>query len=116
MIPFAEASYKSQVYRLRALARKVVAHFGLRQARLEFINHGENATFKLTAADASKYLVRIHRGGYHSASGLKEELTWLDILSRTGLRVPRPVRSPRGRWLEMVTDPTVGERYCDVFR
>lgn len=44
--PFESSSYLVQVRRLRTLAREVIKFYPIQAKRLEFINHGENTTFK----------------------------------------------------------------------
>lgn len=116
MIPFEQASYLAQVRRLRALAENAVALYPVRVRRLEFLQHGENATFRVDAADGRRYLLRLHRPDYHHADAIGEELRWLSLLAKRGLRVPAPLRSRRGRLLETATHPSVTRpRHCGLF-
>lgn len=105
-VPFAEASYRSQVSRLRRLAAVALAKYPLYVRRLEFIHHGENTTFKVTAREG-RFLLRIHRNGYHTPSAIGEELQWLALLSKKGLKVPAPLKSRAGRLLETAAHPLV---------
>ena len=116
MIPFAQATYRTQVKRLRALAEKALDQYPIRVKKIDFINHGENATFKVTATSGEKYLCRIHRNDYHTHEGLLEELNWLEDLAKEGLHVPRPMHTSRGSVIVEIDDPAVGSRHCDVFR
>lgn len=115
MIPFEQTGYRTQVRRLRGLALQALNLFEIDVASVQFVNHGENTTFKIIAKDKAAYLLRIHRNNYHSPAALREEITWLKELSRRGFQVPKPVRSRNGRWVVAVELPGVGSRHCDVF-
>ncbi|MEK7356553.1 MAG: phosphotransferase [Bdellovibrionota bacterium] len=104
MTPFETSTYLTQVRRLRMLAEKALAHFPVRARHLEFIQHGENSVFKVTAKDDRKYLLRVHRLDYHSLGGIEEELKWLEFLSdRIDADIPRPLRTKDGRRLATVS-------------
>lgn len=99
---FAEKTYLGQVRQLRNLALHAIKLFPIELEKLQFINHGENTTFKVTAACGSKYLLRIHRANYHSACAIGEELEWLKLLEKHGFNVPEPMASHNGELLTKV--------------
>jgi Ser/Thr protein kinase RdoA (MazF antagonist) len=114
--PWNEASYLVQVRRLRNLARKALELYPLKIKKISFINHGENATFKIEDVQGQKYLLRIHRNDYHTDSAIREELKWLSQLARDkSLNIPRPMKSKRGHLLEEVSSREVGTRKCCLF-
>jgi len=115
LVPFEQMSYLAQVKRLRELASLALKFYALKGATLEFISHGENATFKVTSKHNEKFLLRIHRKDYHSQPALLEELRWLELLSLQGLNVPKPVNNQFGNCLTKVFHPAIGERSCDLF-
>ena len=92
---WAELTYRQQILRLRKAATAGVAARGL-VGKLEFIQHGENTTYRLKTDDGD-FLVRIHRAGYQSTQRIHSELVWLNAMHDTGLRVPQPI--PFGREL-----------------
>jgi Ser/Thr protein kinase RdoA (MazF antagonist) len=114
-VPFEKASYRSQVRRLRALAESALKLYPIKVKAIDFVNHGENATFKVTDHKGSQFLLRAHRNDYHSLPGLQEELTWLAKLAKAGVLVPRPFASKKKNLIEKVAHEDVGSRYCDVF-
>lgn len=114
--PFDQCTYIAQVHRLRGLAREALKSYKLKVSSIRFINHGENATFRVHAANGEKYLLRIHRKDYHSKAGIKDELRWLELLVKQGFNVPDPVRSRKGQTLITADLPLVGERNCNLFR
>ncbi len=92
MKTFETSTYRSQVYQLRQLGKEVLKQYDLKVEQLEFINHGENATYKVITKKGN-YLLRIHRDRYHTSDGIKEELNWLNKLHSNGLSVQKPVLS-----------------------
>ncbi|MBW7877539.1 MAG: phosphotransferase [Candidatus Cloacimonetes bacterium] len=111
-----DLSYLSQVRRLRLLALEALKRYPIRARRMEFINHGENTTFCVHSEDGRKYLLRVHREGYHTALAIEEELQWLTHLSQHGFSVPKVIASRQGNVLESVVHPGVlGPRNCCMF-
>ncbi len=80
---------------------------------MDFINHGENATFCVRATNGRRYLLRVLRGGYHTDKAVDAELRWLRHLSSKGFSVPKPVSS-KSRQLSIVakTDGLPNRRCC----
>jgi Ser/Thr protein kinase RdoA (MazF antagonist) len=117
MLPFASSSYLAQVRRLRNLAETALTRFPIRGGKLHFLNHAENTTFRVDAANGKKYLLRVHRDGYHSEAAIMEELSWLkNISATTELSVPSPIYSKAGTLLESVVSPGIpSPRFCAMF-
>lgn len=130
MKAFETLTYLGQVRRLRRLAQSALDQYGLGDAQLTFITHGENTTFRVDAADPvpgevvdkryveNRYLLRIHRPGYQTAESIASELAWLAALRReTTLAVPEPVPSLQGELLVAAAVPGIPERRtCSLFR
>jgi len=115
--PFNQSSYLSQVRRLRVLARKALAEYPIRVESVNFINHGENTTFRIEATNGQSYLLRIHRNDYHTKSAIIEEIMWISHLSKKGLSVPTPVTSKNGNLVETIEHNDIqGSRNCSVFK
>jgi Ser/Thr protein kinase RdoA (MazF antagonist) len=114
MTTFENATYLSQVHRLRDMAGRAMQCYGIRPASCSLITHWENTTFQVTTTAGDRYLLRIHRPGYHTEAAILEELKWLERLSTVStLRVPVPVRSTNGRLVESVASRRVPQqRYC----
>lgn len=78
-----------------ALARAALPVFGFSpEARLEFVKHRENHTYRVTDGDQVAAL-RVHRSGYRDDTEITSELRWIALLSERGVPVPqvRPTRS-----------------------
>jgi Ser/Thr protein kinase RdoA (MazF antagonist) len=129
MKAFQELTYRGQVRRLRQLADAALHQYGLADARMQLIQHGENTTFRVvtSAADsepvpdaytANRYLLRIHRPGYQTADTIASELEWLAALrGDAGLPVPEPVPAMDGALLVTTAVSGVpGPRICSLLR
>lgn len=116
--PFAQCSYREQIRRLTVAAHAALRKFPVRVRELKFINHGENTTFRVTDTRGRRYLLRVHRAGYHTGAALEEELRWLDFLARKKpvlYSVPRPIRSVHRAWHVRVVAPGLeSPRDCDL--
>ncbi|HEX5049798.1 MAG TPA: phosphotransferase [Gammaproteobacteria bacterium] len=78
------------------------SRYPLKVGAIELVQHGENTTFRVDAKGGQKYLLRVHRPGYHTKAAIQEELAWLDQLSQAGLSVPKPIAAKSGEWVETV--------------
>jgi Ser/Thr protein kinase RdoA (MazF antagonist) len=90
--------------------------FPVRAEKVTFIHHGENTTFEVGARGGAKYLLRVHRHGYHTKDAIGEEMLWLERLGRQNeIATPRPLRSKSGRLIETVDSPGVeAPRECSL--
>lgn len=112
---FDNATYLSQVRKLRSLGIEAIKQYPIGKYELKFINHGENTTFKVITKKKN-YLLRIHCRSFRSKAAFLEELKWLDSLSRkTNILVQKPLRSRSGELIINLKNDRVGHsRYCDV--
>lgn len=112
---FKDATYSSQIRRLRALSKVALSEFPIKVKTISLINHGENTTFKIKSSDGKKYVLRIHRSDYHSSKGLLEEFRWMNTLKMDGLSLPFPILSKKGSPIVSVSSPEIGQpRHCDL--
>ena len=95
----------------------VLKRYPIKVKVIEFIHHGENCTFKVIDTKGKKYLLRIHRGGYHTKEAIQEELKWLESIHQTlDLKIPVPLRSKNSELLETgFVDGFSNPRNCCVF-
>ena len=71
----------------RALVAAALERFGLAgDASTEFVRHGENTTYRITAADGRRFALRINRPGYQSEEAIRSELAWMGSLRESGVR------------------------------
>ncbi len=118
MKSFDQASYLAQVRRLKQLARNALRQYSIQVRSVDFIHHGENTTFKVTARNGNKFLLRVHRNDYHSKAAIIEELKWLDRLAKEPtLITPRPVKTRSGELIATARASGVPDsRFCCMFR
>jgi len=107
MRPFRELGRRGRLRRFRALASAALASYGLEDARLQFVQYGENVIYRVDAPMPvttdhpvyfpNRYVLRIH--GMDDAEATASELAWLAALNQeAGLPVPAPVTASDG-WL-----------------
>ncbi|MEV0286548.1 phosphotransferase [Kribbella sp. NPDC050820] len=96
-------SRRGQVARVRRTALRALGDFPVGEARLTFVAHGENTTFRVDSGDG-RFLMRVHRPNRHgpgvdSRIAVGSELDWLAALQAdTELSVPTPIRARSGEW------------------
>lgn len=88
MSGFYELTPAGQVEQLRSLARSALPRWQLEGAELCLIKYRENAIFEVSPGDGRRYVLRIHRAGYHSDAELRSELQWMQSLAESGFEVP----------------------------
>lgn len=79
---------------------------GLAGARVELINHTENATFRLDLPSGEKKILRVHRPGYNTTNAVLSELAWAKALrADAGVQTPAAIAGVNG---ELVQSAPVG--------
>jgi len=77
-------------------AERALRQWDLGPASVEPVSRSENIVFRVDAVDGHKYVLRMHRPGYHSYDGLVSEQLWTAALARAGVDVPIPRATRRG--------------------
>src|SRR5215212_12166230 len=116
--PLPSLSHQGQVRRLAGLARTALAAYALPAPRLRLLKQSYNTTFRVTAANSDRYVLRVHPPGKTSMDAVRSELLWLTALrSDTGLPVPEPVPNAEQSLVTVVAHPDFPEpRLCVLFR
>jgi Ser/Thr protein kinase RdoA (MazF antagonist) len=79
------------------------------------IKQRENAVFAVQADDGTRFVMRVHRAGYHSDNELLSELQWVAALGEFGVETPRVIPAVDGSLFRTVQVPQVPEaRQIDV--
>jgi Ser/Thr protein kinase RdoA (MazF antagonist) len=101
-------------------ARTAVGSFPveMRSEQLLLLAESENITFQLTGArDDERYVLRLHRPGYHSLAELESERSWIRALLSSGMAVPVPVAAKDGReYVPVAVPPTWQHRFAGLAR
>lgn len=96
MKPWNELTQIGQVRRLRVAGRQALAAWGLKDASMHTLSHGENMTFRIDVPSGSRFLLRLARPNYHTLAELDSEIEWLHALTQAGFKVPEPVAHEDG--------------------
>ena len=116
MTDFYTLDSQGQADCMQALAETALKEWGITSAQLDLIKCRENAVFRATTADGTRYAVRIHRAGYHTDDELRSELQWIAALAEYGIQVPAVVPCSDGASFAVVTGGGVPEpRQVDLF-
>jgi Ser/Thr protein kinase RdoA (MazF antagonist) len=104
--------------RLRQLARVAINTYGMIDARLTFIQYGENIIYRVDLPGVNipssksspylpnRYVLRIHATG--DVEAISSELIWLAALDQqAGLPVPAPVSTPQGELMATILTPGI---------
>jgi Ser/Thr protein kinase RdoA (MazF antagonist) len=98
------------------LVADALAQFGLHaRASAEFVRHGENTTYSVTADDGRRFALRINRPGYQSDAAIRSELAWMEGLRASGVRTPVPAPGVDGDPLQRATAPAGWSRTAVMF-
>ncbi len=82
---------------------------------LRLIKQRENSVFQLTQKTGRRFVLRIHRGGYHSDRAPMSELLWIKALKENGIAVPEVIPDQEGRLFVRVSAPGFpGDRQVDI--
>ncbi|MFT4231798.1 MAG: phosphotransferase, partial [Leucobacter sp.] len=97
------------------LAREALVQYGLpAETELSLLKQRENFVFSFTH-DATDYVLRVHRQGYHSDEELGCELDFVRALHAEGVAVPNFVTAGDGRGFCMVGEAhPVGRHQVDL--
>jgi Ser/Thr protein kinase RdoA (MazF antagonist) len=117
MKSFDTLTKRGQVVRLKRLASNALTAFDIKPTKLTLLNHGDNTTFRVHAAE-ERYVLRIHRSGQRLPTEIRSEMMWLAFLSQEeGLVVPKPVETRDQDFLTLAKAEGVPKaRSCVLFR
>lgn len=76
-------------------ARRALPAWDLGDAELSLIKARENVVFRLDT-QAERFVLRVHRPGYHTDAELRSEMLWSRALEEAGVRTPRAVSTRDG--------------------
>lgn len=88
---------------LSDVARAALPRWGIpADATLQLISLSENGMF-LVSSGIDRWVMRVHRQGYHTENGVRSELAWMDALRQdAGVETPHAVPSNDGEVLQLV--------------
>ena len=82
-------------------ARRAVACFPIpvrdfEQVSVTLVNESENMTFQVVDDTGQRFVLRLHRPGYHTLAELESEQTWVRALAAAGIAVPHTLQARSG--------------------
>lgn len=115
MTDFYELPPEEQAEALTVLAWQAVAGWDLGgEPALTLIKFRENAVFRVDAA-GQRFVMRVHRAGYHTSEALESELVWMAALRQAGVATPEVVATTNGAlYREVAVDGVPEARFVDV--
>ncbi len=83
---------------LRDLAHRSLGRWNLPSpVSVTLVNVSENVTWRLDGPSGERWILRIHRDGYHSREGIRTELVWLHALQNDiGIVTPQAIAGVDG--------------------
>lgn len=94
-----------------ALARYLPLH----QGEIRLLCLSENATYAVLSASGARYVMRIHRPGYHSTAAIASELAWLAALQEDGMQVPQAIAGRDGELIQHAGLPGLDSHWVVLF-
>jgi Ser/Thr protein kinase RdoA (MazF antagonist) len=96
MSDFYDLPLAERTERMRRLAVKALAQWGVTDCEPEVLKIRENAVFRVATADGRDAVLRVHRHGYHTDAALRSELIWTEALRADGIDVPGAIPTASG--------------------
>lgn len=89
MLAYQDLPTRSQVARLRPIARTMAQQFGWQDATFRLLNHGYNTTFELRRG-LERAALRINVNSDRTLGQLRGEVAWVHALQDSDIWVPKP--------------------------
>ena len=86
-----------------------LAEFPVTVRSVALLHLSENVTWRVTDQAGQRYVLRLHRPGYHNLDELISERCWIRALHEAGVRVPQAVLTRTGQHYATVRVPATGE-------
>ncbi|MFW5742444.1 MAG: phosphotransferase enzyme family protein [Spirochaetota bacterium] len=108
MTPFHELSPTAKLRRLRILADRALAEYGLDRPTVDFHGFETNLLYRVRTATGRRYMLRLASPGWRTHDDLRSEALWLEALARdTTIDAPRVIPTRDGRFVPYVSVPEV---------
>jgi Ser/Thr protein kinase RdoA (MazF antagonist) len=92
---------------LQTTALGLLPQWDLADAHVALIAQVENVVFRVVALNGARYVLRIHRPGYHTLAELESERLWTSALTVAGIDAPLGLTTRAGQQFVSIksTDP-----------
>ncbi|WP_395685639.1 phosphotransferase enzyme family protein [Aestuariivirga sp.] len=107
MANFNPEDHAGQLTALEQLARSALARYPIAaDCGIRLLNLSENAMFKVEDAAGNRWVLRVHREGYHTPEAIASELAWAMALRNEQVVItPSPVAGHDGRFVQQLSNP-----------
>jgi Ser/Thr protein kinase RdoA (MazF antagonist) len=97
------------------IAHLALASWGLeRDTATTLLKLRENAVFAVQTEDTPRFVLRIHRQGYHTDIALRSELRWMIALNNHGISTPKVIPTIDGDLIASVAFDLATPYQCDL--
>ena len=111
MIDFYEFSVERQIKSIQKLAAFVLTRYEIsEEVDITLLAHRENTVFRVDELiSGRRFVLRVHRAGYHSDDAIRSELAWMTALKEAGVPTPEVIVSKNGDGIQVVGHEEVPE-------
>jgi Ser/Thr protein kinase RdoA (MazF antagonist) len=106
---FYSLSPDEQTEELTSMAVEALKQWDMDATNIDLIKFRENAVYKITLADQTRYALRIHRPGYHTDEEMDAEIHWMHALANYGVEVPTLIPTTDGSYFTTVSVENIPE-------
>ncbi len=117
MTDFYNLSVEKQIESIQKLAALALTRYDISgKVEIALLAHRENTVFRVDEITSGRrFVLRVHRAGYHSDDAIRSELAWMTALKEAGVPTSEVVASKNGDWIQVVGNEAVpGPRQCDL--
>jgi len=117
MSDFYKLPVEKQIESVQKLAVSALTRYEISdEATATLLAHRENTVFQIgDAASGRRFVLRVHRAGYHSDDAVRSELAWMIALNESGVFTPAVIAGKNGDRLQVVEHEEVPDpRQCDM--
>ncbi len=117
MADFYELPVEKQIESIQKLAALALTRYEFSEkVEITLLAHRENTVFRVDEINSGRrFVLRVHRSGYHSDSAIRSELAWMSALKEAGVPTPEVLAGKNKDWIQVVEHAEVAEpRQCDL--
>jgi Ser/Thr protein kinase RdoA (MazF antagonist) len=117
MKDFNSLPVERQVQAIQKLAASALQRYEVSgNSEINLLAHRENTVFRVDdTRSGQRFVLRVHRPGYHSDDAIRSELAWMIALDEAGVPTPEVIAAKSGDLIQTVEHEEVpGPRQCDL--
>lgn len=117
MTDFYELPVEKQIESIQKLAAFALTRYEIsEEVEITLLAYRENTVFRVDEITSGRrFVLRVHRAGYHSDNAIRSELAWMAALKEAGVPTPEVMAGKNGDWVQVVEHAEVAKpRQCDL--